>query len=142
MAEPPSIQDIAWSTTACDRSVGGGGGPSSGGRAQEEEGRRASAEGALDAPGEAGRLDKWEGGRGTTLATTKQDYIHAGGRAAPSMEEGAYLQGFNPSRAHMSLQVVYGYFLYHNNGTHLAGGVPDDAVWKSRWRRIFAQSPS
>ena len=37
---------------------------------------------------------------------------------------------------------VYGYFPHHDNGTHLTGGVPDNAVWKSCWHRLDAQSAS
>ena len=31
---------------------------------------------------------------------------------------------------------VYGDNLHRNGGTHLDGGVADDAVWQHRWRRI------
>ena len=61
---------------------------------------------------------------------------------APSTEEVADLKGFTPARAHLSLREVYGDFHQHNDGTHLAGGVPDDATWKSRWRRLAEQSAS
>ena len=57
-----------------------------------------------------------------------------------SMEEGADLQYFTPSRAHMSLREVYGELLYHNNGMHLTGQVSDNSVWKSRWYRLSVQS--
>ena len=60
----------------------------------------------------------------------------------PSTEEGADLQGFTPDRAHLSVQEVYGDFPHHNGSTHLAGGVPDDAIWKSSWRRLAAKSAS
>ena len=40
------------------------------------------------------------------------------------------LKVFTPARAYLLLQEVYGNFPHHNNGTHLTGGVPDDAVWK------------
>ena len=59
---------------------------------------------------------------------------------APSTEEVADLKGFTPARAHLSLREVYGDFSHQNNGTHLAGGVPDDAMWKSLWRQPAAQS--
>ena len=58
------------------------------------------------------------------------------------MQEGGELQGFIPARAHVSLQEVYGEFPHHNDGTHLAGGFMDDAVWKNHWRWITAQSAS
>ena len=56
------------------------------------------------------------------------------------MEEGVDLQGFTPARAHLSLQEVYGEFPHHNNGTKMSGIVPDDATWKSCWRRLAVQS--
>ena len=69
-----------------------------GGNAQGEEGRRASAEVAPDAPGEAGRPEQQGGGGGTPTAPTQQGFVHVGGAAAPSTEEGAELQGFTPAR--------------------------------------------
>ena len=77
-----------------------------GGGTQEEEGRRASAERALDAIGEAGSSEQREGGGGTPSATTQHGYVHARGGAATSTEEGADLQGFTPARAHLSLWEV------------------------------------
>ena len=40
------------------------------------------------------------------------------------------------------LKGVYGDFLHHNNGSHLDGGVADDAIWQRRWRQLAAQSAS
>ena len=113
------------------------------GRGQVEEGRKSSVEGAPDAQGEAGRPEQRgvEGG-GPPPATTYQGFVHAGERALPSMEEGTDLQGFTPARAHLSLWEVYGELPYHNGGTHLAEGVPDNATWQSRWRWLDAQSYS
>ena len=37
-------------------------------------------------------------------------------------------------------QEVYGDFLHHNNGTHLTGGVLDEAIWQICWRQLDAQS--
>ena len=68
--------------------------------------------------------------------------VRAGGGASPSTEEGVDLQVFTPVRENLSLQEVYGDFYHHNNGMHLAGGVPDDAMWKSCWGGIAAQSAS
>ena len=45
-------------------------------------------------------------------------------------------------RDHLSLRGVYVESPHHNDGAHLEGGVPDDAMWKSRWRRLAAQSSS
>ena len=58
------------------------------------------------------------------------------------MDEGPYLQGFTPTRAHLPLREVYGEFLHHNDWMHLAGGVLDNTTWKSFWRWIAAQSAS
>ena len=57
-------------------------------------------------------------------------------------EEGVDLQGFTPARMHLSLRELYGDFTQHNDGTHLIGGVPDDAIWKIHWRKLAAQSAS
>ena len=129
--------------TECARPEGGGGRPPKGGRAQEEEDRRASAEGAPDAPGEAGRLEqRGEGGGEPPLDATQQGYVRARGGASPSTEEGADLQGFTPAREHLLFQEVYGDFPNHNDGTHLSGGVPENATRKICWRRLAAQSDS
>ena len=37
---------------------------------------------------------------------------------------------------------VYGDFLHHNDGSHLDGGIADDAAWQYCWRRLAAQSAS
>ena len=65
-----------------------------------------------------------------------------GGGRPPSTEEGAYLQGFTPARTYLLLREFYGDLPHHNNGTHLAGVVPDDATCQSFWRRLSAQSAS
>ena len=61
---------------------------------------------------------------------------------APSTEEGKDLQEFNPVKARLLLREVYGDFPHNNDGTHLSGGVPDDAMQQIRWRRIAAQLDS
>ena len=40
------------------------------------------------------------------------------------------------------MQDVYGDLPHHNDGMHLARGVPNDATWKIRWRWIATQSTS
>ena len=40
----------------------------------------------------------------------------------------------------MLLQGVYGDFPHHNDGSHLDGGIADDATWQRCWRRLAAQS--
>ena len=64
-----------------------------------------------------------------------------GGDATPP-EENADLPGFTPERAHLLLQGVYGDFLHHNEGSHLDGGITDDATWQRRWRRLAGKSAS
>ena len=64
-----------------------------------------------------------------------------GGEASPR-EENADLPGFNLERAYLLLQGVYGYFLHHNNGTHLDGGIADKAAWQRCWLRLATQSAS
>ena len=64
------------------------------------------------------------------------------GGTPPPPEENADLLGFTPERAHLLLQGVYGDFLHHNNGSHLDGGIADNAAWQRCWRRLAAQSAS
>ena len=40
----------------------------------------------------------------------------------------------------MLLQGVYGDYLHYNDGSHLDGGVADDAIWQRRWHQLAAQS--
>ena len=70
------------------------------------------------------------------------EVIRMGGDVPPPPEENADLLGFTPERAHLLLQRVYGYFLHHNNRSHLEGGAADDALWHRCWRRLSAQSES
>ena len=62
------------------------------------------------------------------------------GGTCPPPEENVDIPGFAPERAHLLLQGVYGDFPHHNDGSHLDGGITDDAAWQSRWRRISVQS--
>ena len=57
-------------------------------------------------------------------------------------EENTDIPDFTPERAHLLLREVYGDLPHHNNRSHLNGGVTDDALWQSCWRRIAAQSDS
>ena len=59
---------------------------------------------------------------------------------APSTEEGKDLQEFNPVKARLLLREVYGDFPHNNDGTHLAGGFPDNATWKSCRRQLAVHS--
>ena len=38
------------------------------------------------------------------------------------------------------MREVYGNFTHHNDGSHLDGGVADDAIWQCRWLRLAAHS--
>ena len=82
------------------------------------------------------------GDGGPPTAPTQHRFVRARGGASYSMEEDADLQGSTPARAHLSLWELYGELPHHNDGTRLAGGVPDDAIWKSSWRRLAAKSAS
>ena len=114
-----------------------------GGGGRGEEGRRASAEGAPDASDESEHTEQWGGGGGIPpTPPTQQGCVRARGGLGPSTEEGTGLQFFTPARSHLPLRGIYGYFLHHNDGTHLSVGVPDDTMWRSRWRRLAAQSAS
>ena len=64
------------------------------------------------------------------------------GGAFPPLEENADHPDFTPERAHLLLQGVYGDFLHHNDGSHLDGGVADDALWQRCWCQLAAQSES
>ena len=62
------------------------------------------------------------------------------GRDATPPEENADLLGFHPELGHLLLQGVYKDFPHHNDGSHLVGGIADDAVWQRHWRQLGAQS--
>ena len=64
------------------------------------------------------------------------------GGGATYPEENTDLPGFHPKCAHLLLQGVYGVFLHHNVGTHLDGGIMDDAIWKHLWRQLADKSAS
>ena len=66
----------------------------------------------------------------------------AWGGDATLPEENADLLGFTPERVHLLFQGVYRNFPYHNDGSHLDGGIADDAAWKRCWRQLAAQSAS
>ena len=78
---------------------------------------------------------------GDTPRGAQVEVVHMGGYVPPQ-EENADLTDFTPERVHLLLQLVYGDFPHYNNGSHMDGGVPDDALWQRRWRRIYAQSAS
>ena len=51
-------------------------------------------------------------------------------------EAGADLQGHRLTPCDIKLRSVYGNHVHRNDGTHLTGGIYDDALWQTRWRRI------
>jgi hypothetical protein len=63
-----------------------------------------------------------------------------GQEAPPAMEitpdDGADLPGYAPTAADCLLDSVLGDHVHDNAGTHLRGGIADDAKWQLRWRRV------
>ena len=68
--------------------------------------------------------------------------LYVWGGVAPPPEEIADLPDFTPERVHMLLQGVYGDLPHHNYGSHLDGGVADNALCMRRGRRLATQSAS
>jgi hypothetical protein len=56
-------------------------------------------------------------------------------------DPGANFPRFEPVPVDHLLEAVYGDWPHHNDGRHLDGGIPGDAAWQRRWRRI-ADLPS
>ena len=50
------------------------------------------------------------------------------GENVPPLEENTDLSEFNLERAQLLLRLFYGDYLHQNNGSHLDGGVADDAI--------------
>ena len=63
------------------------------------------------------------------------DIVLVGGDVPP-LEENTDLTNFKPESAHLLLWEVYGDYMYHNDRSHLDGGVTDNAIWQHRWRRL------
>ena len=57
------------------------------------------------------------------------------------LDEGADLPDYTPTHADRLLASVYGDYARANDGSHLDGGIPDDARWQHRWKRVV-QHPS
>ena len=51
-------------------------------------------------------------------------------------DEGADLPGYIVTEADQLLDTAYGDHVHDNAGTHLNGGVANDALWQRRWRRM------
>ena len=84
-------------------------------------------------------------GRGQGRRDLKGGYVRGhprGGGRAPPLEEKADLPVFTPEHVHLLLQKVYGDFLHHNDGSHLEGGIADDALWQRCWIWLAPQSAS
>ena len=84
------------------------------------------------------------GGKGQGLVRTRGDDIvqaaHVGGQpCAPSLEDGADLPEFSPSRAHLLLEGFYGDHLHHNVMAYLDGFILYNAMWKRSWRQLATQ---
>ena len=60
----------------------------------------------------------------------------------PPPEKNADLPDITPERAHLLLREVNGDYPHHNDESHLDGGVADDNIWQSYWRRLAVQSAS
>ena len=118
---------------------GGGGAP---GGSRWGKSRNPARKAHRTTQGRRGARNSRGGGGGSPTDTTQQGLVRARMGAAPSTEEGVDLPGLTPVRGHLPLQEVYGDFHRHNDGMHLAGRVPDDSVWQSRWRWLAAQSAS
>ena len=58
-----------------------------------------------------------------------------------STEAGADLQGHRLTQCDHKLRSVYGDHVHRNDGTHLTGGIADDALWHTRWHRISNLTP-
>ena len=52
------------------------------------------------------------------------------------------LPGVNITDADRKLMEVYGDYIHQNDGTHLDGGIKDDAKWQERWRKLLVALPS
>ena len=65
-----------------------------------------------------------------------------GGEHTPPQEENAELPNFTPKSAHILLRGVYGGYPHHNDGSHMDGGITDNAIWQRCWRRLAAQLDS
>ena len=64
------------------------------------------------------------------------------GGKCPPPEDTADHPDFTPEGAHLFLHGFYGDVPYQNYGSHLDGGIKDDALWQCHWRQIAAQSAS
>ena len=54
--------------------------------------------------------------------------------------ENADLPGFHPERVHLLVQGVYGDFPHHKDGSHLDGGIEDNAAWQRGRHQLDAKT--
>ena len=95
----------------------------------------------MEADQDPGGAEEGEEEDGETPRGALVEVTRVGGDATPP-EENSDLPGFTPERAHLLLQGAYGDFPHHNDGSHLDGGISDNAAWQCRWRQLVAQSAS
>jgi hypothetical protein len=48
------------------------------------------------------------------------------------------LPGYVPTEVDLKLKEVYGDYPHQNDGTHLDGGIKDDALWQGHWRKLVS----
>ena len=71
------------------------------------------------------------------------DTTQHGGQVLDGMEERTIgdLPGAILSDADRLMDKVYGDHVHQNDGTHLDGGITDDTVWQTYWRRLIVYTP-
>ena len=117
-----------------------GGTPEGGGARQAQKGRNmGSKKRGGDIRGDEGQ--EVQVGGEEAKESIPRICLRQGGCASPRNKK-ADLPYFASDRANNLLKGVYEYYPNHNDGVHLGGGVPDDAVWQHRWCRLVAQSTS
>ena len=84
-----------------------------------------------------GNDEEWDRDRWTSRGAPVE-VVYVGGDVPPP-EENADLPYFSPERAHLLLQGFYGDFVHHNYGSHLDGGVADNAIYKPRCLQVDSQ---
>jgi hypothetical protein len=63
------------------------------------------------------------------------------GEDKPHEQEDGDVPGSSLSGADQKMDTVYGDHVHQNPGTHLLGGIADDALWQERWLQLVF-SPS
>jgi hypothetical protein len=60
------------------------------------------------------------------------------GEDKPHEREDGDVPGSSLSDADQKMDKVYGDHIHHNPGTHLSGGIADDALWQERWLQLVS----